>query len=80
MKLIHGIPNTHGTEYPIDFALVWTALSSPLYRVVDEEGGSLGDIRVRHLIGKFWLSVSAVDGHSVLDDCEIEDACLVAAR
>ena len=50
---------------------LWDACSSPIFRVVDEEGNNVADCQIRHLLGKSWLCVDDMDGYQILDEADV---------
>ena len=72
MAITTGIPATHTTHHGTDYGKLWDTLCSPVYRVLDEEGGNVASGCVRHLLGHHWLYVDETDGYQVMEDDDAE--------
>lgn len=66
----------NGTNY----GMIWEALTSPIFRVVDEEGNNVADCRIRHFLGRHYLIVDDMDGYQVIDEDAAADLLLTEDR
>lgn len=50
-----------------DMSAVWDSLTTPIYRVIDEDGVNVAEAKLRRFYGRYWLYVDEVDGYEILE-------------
>ena len=66
-----------GTPSTDDMADVWGVLTSPVYRVIDEEGVNTHDARIRRLDSGHWLYVDESSGYEIMSKDDVESLIAV---